>query len=191
MTILDVVLLVIGFIAVVWFYMVVNYLVLLKHNVAKAWSNVDVLLRQRHDELPKLVAVCERYMQYERALIERIATTRNALENARERVDTRELSALEQELGTELARLGALAEGYPDLKADQTFSHLQRRIAELETAIADRREFFNATVTINNTEIAQFPYLLFARAFGMRAFDLFAFDSARKSASAPAHASRA
>jgi LemA protein len=173
MAVLDILLLVLAFVAAVWSYMVFNHLVMLKHNVAKAWANVDVLLRQRHDELPKLVGVCARYMRHERELIERVLATRGALAAAREREDTRALGPLERELGVELGQLRALAEAHPALKADETFLHLQKRIAELETAIADRREFFNATVTVNNVEIRSFPYLLFARAFGMRPFHLF------------------
>jgi LemA protein len=131
------------------------------------------LLRQRHDELPKLIAVCARYMEHERTLIERVATARGALAAARERQDVRALGPLESGLATDVARLTALAEGYPRLKADASFLQVQRRIADLETAIADRREFFNATVTINNTQIRQFPNLLFARAFGMRELSRF------------------
>jgi LemA protein len=101
-------------------------------------------------------------------LIERVATARGALAAARERKDVRALGPLDRGLTTDVAQLTALAEGYPALKADASFLQLQRRIADLETAIADRREFFNATVTINNTQIRQFPNLLFARAFGMR-----------------------
>jgi LemA protein len=178
MVILEILLLVLAFVAAVWCYMVFNHLVMLKHNVAKAWANVDVLLRQRHDELPKLVAACARYLQHERALIERVVATRGALAAAREREDTRALGPLERELGVDLARLVALAEAHPELKADDMFLHLQRRIAELEAAIADRREFFNATVTVNNVEIRQFPYLLFARAFGLRSFHVFAAERA-------------
>jgi LemA protein len=167
-TAVDILLIVLGVVALVWCYMVFNNLVMLRHNAAQAWANVDVLLRQRHDELQKLVAVCARYMQHERSLIERVATARGALAAARERKDMRALGPLDRSLASDVSQLNALAEGYPALKADANFLQLQRRIAEIETAIADRREFFNATVTINNTQIRQFPSLLFARAFGMR-----------------------
>lgn len=173
MTAIDILLLVLAIVALVWCYMTFNNLVMLRHNAAQAWANVDVLLRQRHDELTKLVTVCARYMQHERTLIERVATVRGALAEARERQDVHALGPLERGLATDVSRLTALAEGYPALKADASFLQLQRRIAELETAIADRREFFNATVTINNTQIRQFPNLLFARAFGMRELSRF------------------
>jgi LemA protein len=173
MTALHLLWLVVAFVAAVYGFAVYNHLVALKHNVAKAWANVDVLLRQRNDELPKLIAACAPYMRHEQALLERIAADRAAIASARERADTAALGGLERQLHGDLARLGGLAESYPQLKASDTFVALQARIAELESAIADRREFFNATVAVNNVEIGRFPNLVFARAFGLRALEPF------------------
>jgi LemA protein len=161
---------------------------MLKHNVGKAWANVDVLLRQRHDELAKLIALCAEYMRHERALLERVARARNELGAARSRGDARELGALDGELRAALTGLIGLVEAYPQLKASEQFAHLQKRIAEIENAIADRREFFNATVTTNNVEVQTFPYSLLAVVCGMRAFDLFAFDGSPPRARAPKRA---
>ena len=171
---LGIVAVVLGFVLLVACFMAFNHLIMLKHNVAKAWANVDVLLRQRHDELGKLIALCAEYMRHERELIERVAKGRALLAAARQRANAAAVGVADRELRTDVAQLLALAEAYPALAANENVLHLQRRIAELETAIADRREFFNATVTINNVQIAQFPYSLFALAFGMRAFALFA-----------------
>jgi LemA protein len=173
---LGIVIVVLGFVLLVAGFMAFNHLVMLKHNVSKAWANVDVLLRQRHDELGKLIVVCAEYMRHERDVIERVSEARTQVAAARQRANAAAVGAADNRLRNDVAQLFALAEAYPALKADEKMLHLQRRITELENAIADRREFFNATVTINNVHIAQFPYSLFALAFGMRAFALFARD---------------
>ena len=175
---LGIVAFVLGFVLIVACFMALNHLIRLKHNVAKAWANVDVLLRQRHDELGKLIALCAQYMRHERELIERVARGRAQLAAARQRASAAAVGAAESGMRADVERLLALAEAYPDLKANEHALHLQRRIAELETAIADRREFFNATVTINNVQVGQFPYSILALAFGMRAFALFASEEA-------------
>ena len=117
-----------------------NRLVSLKHNVSKAWSNIDVLLKQRHDELPKLVEVCKQYMGYEQETLQKVMEARSQVAQAREGGNMPELGAAETQLRLGLGNLFALAEAYPDLKADTTFRHLQDRITALENSIADRRE---------------------------------------------------
>jgi len=113
-----------------------NGLVALRENVRKAWSNIDVLLTQRHDELPKLVETCKRYMAYEQETLERVMQARSAVFRAQGTGDVAALGAAEQQLREGLGRLFAVAENYPDLKADQGFRHLQTRITELEESIA-------------------------------------------------------
>lgn len=142
-----------------------NNLVTLKHNVDKAWSNIDVLLKQRHDELPKLVETCKQYMRFEQETLEKVMQARSAVSSARERADIGALGAAETQLRTGLGSLFALAEAYPDLKANQNFQHLQSRISGLEDAIADRREFYNESVNTNNIRVEQFPDVILARMF--------------------------
>ena len=131
-----------------------NGLVALKNNIARSWSNIDVLLKQRHDELPKLVKTCEGYMQHERAVFTQLGEARAGLMKARtipERAQAE--SALTQALG----QFFAVAEAYPDLKANQNFMQLQNRISELENQIADRREYYNDVVATFNTRLEQVP----------------------------------
>jgi LemA protein len=142
-----------------------NNLVTLKHNVDKAWSNIDVLLKQRHDELPKLVETCKQYMRFEQETLDKVMQARSAVSSARERTDIGALGAAETQLRMGLGSLFALAEAYPDLKANQNFQHLQSRISGLEDAIADRREFYNESVNINNIRVEQFPDVIIARMF--------------------------
>ena len=161
-------------------FILYNNLVALKHNVAKAWANIDVLLKQRHDELPKLVEVCKQYMGYEKETLEKIVQARSAVASAREQGNVPALGAAETQLRLGLGNLFALAEAYPDLKADQHFQHLQGRISELENAIADRREFYNESVNSNNVRIEQVPDVLIARTFNFGPKDLLEFSEEEK-----------
>ena len=174
--------LVIAIIAALGLYGVTLYngLVTLKHNVSKAWSNIDVLLKQRHDELPKLVEVCKQYMGYEKDTLERVISARSAVFAAREAGDIGKLGAAETLLRGGLGNLFALAENYPELKADQNFQHLQQRITGLENTIADRREYYNEAVNLNNVRIEQFPDVIVARWFGFSARDLLEFSEEEK-----------
>lgn len=138
-----------------------NGLVRLKHAVGKAWANIDVLLKQRHDELPKLVEACKQYMQHERA-------------------DVNALGKAESGLRAGLGQLFALAENYPQLKANESFQFLSQRISGLENGIADRRELYNEAVNLNNVRIEQFPDLLIARVAGFKAAELLQFSEAEK-----------
>jgi len=157
-----------------------NRLVALKHNVSKAWSNIDVLLKQRHDELPKLVDVCKRYMGYEQKTLVKIMQARSEVARAREGADVGALGAAETQLRLGLGNLFAVAEAYPELKADATFRHLQNRITALENSIADRREYYNESVNLNNVRIEQFPDIIIADRFGFRPLDLLEFRQQEK-----------
>ncbi|MEO5616216.1 MAG: LemA family protein [Candidatus Eisenbacteria bacterium] len=131
-----------------------NGMVALKQNVGRAWANIDVLLKQRHDEIPKLVRTVEGYMQHERAIFDKLSDARGALLNAKSVPQRAEAEGL---ISSALGRLFAVAESYPDLKANQSFLQLQARISDIENQIADRREFYNDTVTTFNTRLEQLP----------------------------------
>ncbi|HHJ17428.1 MAG TPA: LemA family protein [Gammaproteobacteria bacterium] len=161
---------------VVYVIQIYNRLVALKHNVSKAWSNIDVLLKQRHDELPKLVEVCKQYMGYEQETLEKVMQARSRVAQAREGSDMPALGAAETQLRLGLGSLFALAEAYPDLKANTTFQHLQDRITAMENSIADRREYYNESVNLNNVRIEQFPDVIVANKFGFKPFELLEFS---------------
>jgi LemA protein len=158
-----------------------NSLVALKHNIAKSFANIDVLLKQRHDELPKLIETCKQYMQYEQTTLERVIKARSQVASAQQQHDMRALGHAEGELRAGLGQLFALAENYPELKTDETFRRLQQRISELENALADRREIYNEAVNNNNVRIEQFPDALLARGFNFKVFQLLEFSAAEKS----------
>lgn len=161
---------------VIYVIAIYNRLVNLKHNATKAWSNIDVLLKQRHDELPKLVATCKEYMKYEKETLEKVISARTRAADARAAGDIGALGAAEGALRIGLGQLFALAEDYPDLKANETFQHLQGRISGLENSIADRREFYNESVNLNNIGIEEFPDVIVARFFNFKPFQLLEFE---------------
>jgi LemA protein len=157
-----------------------NQLVALKHNIGKAWSNIDILLKQRHDELPRLVETCKQYMHFEQETLEKVMRARSQVASARESHNIAELGQAEGALRLGLGNLFAVAEAYPELKTNETFQHLQARITGLENAIADRREFYNDSVNISNVRVEQFPDTVVARLFGFRQFPLLRFAAGEK-----------
>ncbi|SDH81281.1 LemA protein [Pseudomonas benzenivorans] len=180
MSLTSVAVVVILFLVAAYAVILYNGLVRLKHGVSKAWANIDVLLKQRHEELPKLVETCKQYMQYEGATLERVIAARQSVANAREKADIGALGQAESGLRAGLGQLFALAENYPELKANDSFQHLQQRISGLENGIADRRELYNEAVNLNNVRIEQFPDVLIARAFAFKEAVLLEFSEAEK-----------
>lgn len=165
--------LVIFFIAIgvfIYFITLYNSLVRLKNDIEKAWANIDVLLKQRHDELPKLIETCKGYMQYEQKTFLLVTEARNAYTKA---TSVAQKAQADNMITAALKSLFAVSENYPDLKANQNFMQLQNRISELEEKIADRREYFNDDVNTYNIRIQQLPDVFVARMMGLQHKDLF------------------
>jgi LemA protein len=169
LTLLFVVLLVVVGV-IVYVATIYNNLVQVKHNVDQAWSNIDVLLKQRADELGKLIDAVKAYLGYERDLLTRLTSLRAQV--ARGGPDESRLAA-EREIGATVGRVFALAENYPELKSSGNFLDLQRRITALEEQIAHRREFYNDAVNINNVRMEQMPDRLIAATAGLQRRPLF------------------
>lgn len=146
-----------------YFVGIYNGLIQVRNNADKAWANIDVLLKQRHDELPKLIDTCKGYMKYEQSVLEKITQARTAFMSA---TSIEDKTKAENQLSAGLKTLFAVSENYPDLKANASFLQLQNRISGLENEIADRREFFNESVNIYNIRIQQFPDVLLANNLG-------------------------
>jgi len=134
--------------------MIFNGLIALRNDIDKAWANIDIMLKQRHDELPKLLDVCKGYMDYERDTLLKITQARSQYQQATT-VDQKVQA--DQSVTSALRGFFAVAENYPDLQANNNFMQLQKRITELESQIADRREFYNDSVNTFNTRMQQMP----------------------------------
>jgi LemA protein len=147
-----------------------NGLVSLRNQVDRAWANIDVVLKQRFDLIPKIVSICEQYTQYERGTIEKIVAARKSYVSA-DGIDQKIKASTEM---TQLLKgVFAIGEAYPELKSSEQFVEIQKALISLEGEIADRRELFNDCVTNFNTRCIQFPDMLFASILGYHSLTLY------------------
>jgi len=167
------VLLFFGFVLVgaLWYFVTMyNGLIALKNDIDKAWANIDIMLKQRHDEFTKLLDVCKGYMDYERDTLLKITQARSMYQQA---VSLDQKAQADQSMTSALRRFFAVAENYPELKANNNFQQLQKRITELESQIADRREFYNDSVNTFNVRIQQIPDTFVAAFMNLKVREMF------------------
>jgi LemA protein len=158
---------------------VYNRLVALRQTTKNAFADIDVQLKQRHDLVPNLVETVKGYAAHESGVLQKVTEARGAAMRAN---TLPERSAAEGALTGALSQLFAVAENYPQLKANENFRQLQSELEDLENKIAAARRFFNNAVAEYNTAVQQFPAVLFAASFGFAAADMFALDAAEKAA---------
>ncbi|MFL6302668.1 MAG: LemA family protein [Candidatus Sulfotelmatobacter sp.] len=160
------------FIGGVLIYAVILYngLVRLRNENDRAWANIDVLLKQRHDEIPNLVETVKGYMQHEQQTLLAVIQARTDSMNAS---SVAQKAVADLKVASALHNLFAVAENYPQLKANENFLKLQNRITELEERIADRREFFNDDVNTYNTRIGQIPDVFVASFMNLKRREMF------------------
>lgn len=159
--------LIIFFVAIIIIY---NNLIRLRNNIDKSWANINVLLKQRSNEIPNLINTVKGYMKHEHQTLESLTKARSMI------LKTEKLSrkAAVDNLITDLLKtVFAVAEDYPTLKAVENFLKLQQRITGLENELADRREFYNDSVTIYNIRIKSIPDLIVAKMIHLKPVDLF------------------
>jgi LemA protein len=160
---------------VLWGVLIFNRLVRDRNQVRSAWSDIDVQLTRRHDLVPQLVDAVRAYANYERATLSAVTELRTRAEAAG---SLRDKARLEDEMQAGLHRLIALAESYPELKADGNFLQLQRDLVETEDHLQYARRFYNGAVRIYNTRIESFPEMLVAKPFAFSPAEFFAVDDA-------------
>ena len=172
---------ILGIIVLVVLYLVFLYnrLVALRQTVNQSWSDISVQLKQRHDLVPNLVETVKGYATHERSTLEAVVAARNAAVSAQ---GPAAQAQAENMLTGALRQLFALAEAYPDLKANQNFLQLQSELADLENKIAASRRFFNNAVQEYNTAIEQFPAVFIARNMGFQSREFFELDEAERAA---------
>lgn len=163
---------------ILWYLVTIyNGLIALKNDIDKAWANIDVMLKQRHDELTKLLAVVKGYMDYERDTLLKITQARSLYQQAAT-VDQK--ARADQSMTSALRGLFAVAENYPDLKANNNFLQLQKRITDIESQIADRRELYNDSVNTFNIRIQEVPDTFVAGFMGLAPKPMFKVEEADK-----------
>jgi LemA protein len=137
-----------------------NQLVMLRLNIDKAFHNIDILLKQRTDEIPQLVIIVKQAMQYEQQTLEKLTQLRNQFFQT---TKTEQKTQVSNEISQIIHGIFGVVESYPNLKTNENMLGLQKRISEIENAIADRMEFFNDSVTLYNIAINEFPNLILAK----------------------------
>lgn len=147
------------------FIRIYNSLVMLRFNVEKSFANIDVLLKQRADEIPNLITTVKAYVTHEKDTLNELTVLRTkylSSSNQNEKIE------LTNKMATSLGKIMVVAENYPDLKANASFIKLQERVSQLEDNISDRREFFNESVNMYNIGINEFPNLLLSKPMGYK-----------------------
>lgn len=172
-TIITVTVIIFALILVVWGVSTYNTFIELENQVDQTWGNIDVLLKQRQDEIPNLIDTVKQYADHEEDIFKDVAEKRQQMQQASSK---EEKVQAEQGLHGALGNLFAIAEDYPDLKANENFQQLQDRITGIENEIADRRERYNESVTIFNTKQDQLPAAIIANMMGLQEETLFDVD---------------
>ena len=153
-----------------WFLTVYNGLIQVKENIKKSWANIDVLLMQRSDEIPKLVKVLKSFVKHEKKMFDSIMEARSFYLGAS---SVSEKADADNEMSSALKSIFALSEAYPELKSNDNFLKLQERISGLENDIADRRELYNESVNNYNIRIQSLPDALIANSMNLAAEEMF------------------
>ncbi len=163
----------------VWLAVTYNGLVRHRNLVAEAWSGIDVQLKRRHDLVPNLVRVVEAYASHEKDLLEEVTRLRAA---PPEGTPAGAMQRDENALADRLSRLLAVAEAYPELKADRQFLELHRQLVEIEDHLQFARRYHNGTVRDLNVRVESFPANLVASGFGFETAEYFEVASATERA---------
>jgi LemA protein len=172
---------VLGLVVLVGLWLIITYngLVSLRQRCRQSFSDIDVQLKQRHDLVPNLVETVKGYAAHERGTLEAVIQARNAAVNAQGPAAQAQAEGV---LQGALRQIFALAEAYPDLKANQNFQQLQSELADLENKIAAARRFFNNAAAEYNATRESFPALLFAQSMGFGPQEFFNLDEGERTA---------
>ena len=168
-------LIIIGFIS--WFFTVYNGLIQVKENIKKSWANIDVLLMQRSDEIPKLIKVLKSFVKHEKKMFDNILDARTSYLGAN---SVSEKADADNQMSEALKSVFALSEAYPELGSNDNFLKLQERISGLENEIADRRELYNESVNNYNIRIQSLPDMFIANTLGLPQEVMFKVDENKK-----------
>ncbi len=170
-----IVLIVIGLVS--WFFTVYNGLIHVKENIKKSWANIDVLLMQRSDEIPKLIKVLKSFVKHEKTMFDNVMDARKSYLGANS-ID--EKADADNQISDALKSVFALSEAYPELRSNDNFLNLQDRISGLENEIADRRELYNESVNNYNIRIQSLPDVVIANALGLGPEKMFKVEASKK-----------
>ena len=165
---------------VAWLIATYNGLVKMRNRVKEAWSDIDVQLKRRYDLIPNLINTVKGYASHEKEVFQKVTEARSNAMQAEKSGNAAESAQAENMLSGALKSLFAVAEAYPDLKANQNFLELQRELSDTENKIQASRRFYNGNVRDYNTKQEVFPTNLIASMFGFKPADFFEIDDVEK-----------
>ena len=160
-----------------WFFTIYNGLIHVKENIKKSWANIDVLLMQRSDEIPKLIKVLKSFAKHEKKMFDNVMVARKSYLGAN---SITEKADADNQISDALKSVFALSEAYPELRSNENFLNLQDRISGLENEIADRRELYNESVNNYNIRIQSLPDVVIANAMGLDKEEMFQVHDLKK-----------
>ena len=174
---ISIIIAVILIVVIVYSTKIYNNLVSLKHAVSKAWVNIETALKQRHDQLPRLIDLCKQYGIDQPEIYENLLKARTQIMNAQQMGEVQSLASAEKNLQTATADLLQVANRNSELDADENFQFLSKELKDIERAIKDRSEVYNECVNSSNIRIEQFPYSFIASFFSFGRYELLDFDT--------------
>ena len=160
-----------------WFFTIYNGLIHVKENIKKSWANIDVLLMQRSDEIPKLIKVLRSFAKHEKKMFDNVMVARKSYLGAN---SITEKADADNQISDALKSVFALSEAYPELRSNENFLNLQDRISGLENEISDRRELYNESVNNYNIRIQSLPDVAIANAMGLDQEEMFQVNDLKK-----------
>ena len=160
-----------------WFFTIYNGLIHVKENIKKSWANIDVLLMQRSDEIPKLIKVLKSFAKHEKKMFDNVMVARKSYLGAN---SITEKADADNQISDALKSVFALSEAYPELRSNENFLNLQDRISGLENEISDRRELYNESVNNYNIRIQSLPDVAIANAMGLDQEEMFQVNDLKK-----------
>ena len=160
-----------------WFFTIYNGLIHVKENIKKSWANIDVLLMQRSDEIPKLIKVLKSFAKHEKKMFDNVMVARKSYLGAN---SITEKADADNQISDALKSVFALSEAYPELRSNENFLNLQDRISGLENEISDRRELYNESVNNYNIRIQSLPDVVIANAMGLDQEEMFQVHNLKK-----------
>ena len=160
-----------------WFFTIYNGLIHVKENIKKSWANIDVLLMQRSDEIPKLIKVLKSFAKHEKKMFDNVMVARKSYLGAN---SITEKADADNQISDALKSVFALSEAYPELRSNENFLNLQDRISRLENEISDRRELYNESVNNYNIRIQSLPDVAIANAMGLDQEEMFQVNDLKK-----------
>ncbi len=172
-----IIILVVVALIIVWLIAIYNGLIKLRNRVDEAWSDIDVQLKRRYDLIPNLINTVKGYASHEKETFQNVTEARARAMGAK---DAKEQAQAENMLSDTLKSLFAVAEAYPELKANENFLELQRELTDTEDKIQASRRFYNGNVRDFNTKIQVFPNNMLVGMFSFKAYEFFEADEAEK-----------